>query len=263
MIHNHLLPTNLIGIPTAYLASTDFNLSPVPLHINGVIEMNASLFRAMDRLEKEDAPSLFIEYMRGMFDLDAPPTPGKKRNNRASYLRLLNGWFFDSNRPEGAVMKGWAESRFGLIPLFHRQPIPDIHSPSYRAYVAEGMNPRFHNNAIFSQLDLLYEYAQYFLRRFGEGSGRIPLYRGANRLADDHQVVQKISKKRWVARNNSLVSYTSEKERASEFGDFLLRIEAPYEKILCFPGLLPGTLPSSEREYILLGGDYLSEIIDL
>jgi len=263
MAHNHLLPTNLIGIPAAYFASTDFNLSPVPLHIDGVAEMNASLLRAMDQLGKADAPSLFMQYMRGMFDLDTPPAPGKKRNNRASYLRLLRGWFFDSNRPEGAVMKGWAESRFGLIPLFHRQPIPDVHCPSYRAYVAEAMNPRFHNNGIFSQLDLLYEYAQYFLRRFGVGSGKITLYRGANRLTDDHQILQKISKRRWVARNNSLVSYTSEKERASEFGDSLLRIEAPYEKVLCFPELLPGALPSSESEYILLGGDYLSEIIDL
>lgn len=263
MTNSHLLPLNRIGIPAAYLASADFNLSPVPLHIDGVIEMNASLFQAMDRLEKDDAPSLFMEYMRGMFDLDTSPAPGKRRNNRASYLRLLSGWFFDSNRPEGAVMKGWAESRFGLIPLFHREPIPDLHSPAYRAYVFEKMNPRFHNNAIFSQLDLLYEYAQYFLRRFYKSSESVTLYRGVNRLADDHPIVQKISKKRWVARNNSLVSYTSEKERASEFGDFLLQIKAPYEKILSFPDLLPGTLPSSESEYILLGGDYLSEIIDL
>ncbi|MFI5305281.1 MAG: NAD(+)--dinitrogen-reductase ADP-D-ribosyltransferase [Nitrospiria bacterium] len=69
-------------------------------------------------------------------------------------------------------------------------------------------------------------------------------------------------KKLWVLRNNGLVSYTAEKERASEFGDVILSMESPFEKVVCFPDLLPGKLSKSENEYILLGGDYLSQILD-
>ncbi|MBI4715758.1 MAG: NAD(+)--dinitrogen-reductase ADP-D-ribosyltransferase [Nitrospirae bacterium] len=262
MDHKHLHYSNLIGIPTPFFASPAFNLSPVAVHINGVREMNGPLFQTLDRMDRAEAPPLFMEHMRVMFELDAEPEAGEKRRFRAHYLRLLRGWFFDANRPEGAVMKGWAESRFGLIPLFHREPLPDINGPAYWAYVAEKMSPRFHNNAIFSQLDLLYEYTQYFLHRFGPKTGRLTLYRGANLLSGEHQVLEKREKTVWVVRNNSLVSYTSEKERADEFGDVILRVEVPFEKVLCFSDLLPGKLAASEAEYILLGGDYLSDILD-
>jgi len=30
------------------------------------------------------------------------------------------GWMFNSNGFEGAVLKGWVESRFGIIPNFIR-----------------------------------------------------------------------------------------------------------------------------------------------
>lgn len=262
MKHTHLLYSNLIGIPTSYFASPAFNASPLPVHINSVREMNASLFKAMDGLSREEVPPLFMEYLRVMYHLDAAPGPGEKRKYRANYLRLLRGWFFDSNRPEGAVMKGWVESRFGLMPLFHKEPIPDINSPAYWVYLTAKMHPRFHNNAIFSQLDLLYEYTQYYLCRFGSSNRRLTLYRGTHLSSNEHQVVEKREKKLWVLRNNNLVSYTAEKERASEFGDVILMIEAPFEKIVCFPALLPGKLSPSESEYILLGGDYLSQILD-
>lgn len=262
MTHSHLLYSNLIGIPSAYFASPAFNSSPLPVHINGVREMNASLFKAMDSLGLEDVPPLFMDYLRVMYHLDAAPGPGEKRRYRANYLRLLRGWFFDSNRPEGAVMKGWVESRFGLMPLFHKEPIPDINSPAHWVYLTAKMNSRFHNNSIFSQFDLLYEYTQYYLNRVGPSNRRLTLYRGTNLNSNEHQVVEKCEKKLWVVRNNSLVSYTAEKERASEFGDVILMIEAPFEKVLCFPPLLPGKLPPSESEYILLGGDYLSRTLD-
>jgi NAD+--dinitrogen-reductase ADP-D-ribosyltransferase len=261
MQNNHVLYTNLTGVPTPYFASPAFNLSPVPVHIHGVREMNVPLFRTLDGLKQDDVPGLFMEHLRVMFDLDAVPEPGEKRRYRANYLRLLRGWFFNSNRPEGAVMKGWAESRFGLMPLFHREPIPHINCPAYRVYVTERMSPRFHNNAIASQLDLLYEYAQYYLNRFGPKTGHRTLYRGANLLSGEHQVLEKRGKKTWIVRNNNLVSYTSDKERADEFGDVILRVVVPSEKVVCFPELLPGKLPKWEDEYILLGGDYLSEIV--
>ncbi|MBI4828257.1 MAG: NAD(+)--dinitrogen-reductase ADP-D-ribosyltransferase [Nitrospinae bacterium] len=262
--HDYLTHTNLINVPTAYFASPAFNLTPAPIHINGVREMNAPLFETLDRFGEEEAPKVFMEHMRVAFELDAEPPHGAKRSYRASYLRLLRGWLFDSNRPEGAVMKGWAESRFGLRPLYHAGPIPNINCDAYYRYVTERMNARFNNNAIHSQLDLLYEYCQYWLRRFGarKEKGRRPLYRGVNRVEDDSQIIEKRDKRRWIVRNNSLVSYTADKERAGEFGDTILKIEAPYEKIICFPGLLPGGLPASEGEHLVLGGDYVSETVE-
>lgn len=252
----------MIGAPSSYFASPAFNTSPVPTRINGVREMNGPLFETLDRHGKDDAPRVFMEHVRVMFGLDETRAEGGKRRRGASYLRLLRGWFFDSNGAEGAVMKGWAESRFGLRPLYHAEPIDGPRSPAYYVYLSEKMSPRFNNNSIYSQLDLLYEYCQYYLERFGPAKRRLTLFRGANMTRREHQVIERRGRRLWVVRNNSLVSYTSSKERADEFGDTIIKIEAPLEKILCFPDLLPGGLPASEGEIIILGGDYLSEILD-
>ncbi|MBI5814665.1 MAG: NAD(+)--dinitrogen-reductase ADP-D-ribosyltransferase [Nitrospinae bacterium] len=264
MPHAHLLRTNLIGLPTVSFASPAFNISPSPVRINGVLEMNQPLFEALDRFDREETAAVFMEHMRVMFGLDQEDRePEAKRIYRANYLRLLRGWIFDSNRPDGAVMKGWVESRFGLMPLFHRESIPNINCKAYWNYLSERMTPRFHNNSIFAQFDLLYEFAQYWLHRFGDEEGKITLYRGANDMKRESQIVEKREKKLWVVRNNSLVSYTSSLERASEFGDTILKIEAPFEKILCFPELLPGKIPGAESEHIVIGGDYISEVVDM
>lgn len=262
MDSTHLQYTNLTGIPTARFASPFFNEHPIETHINGVREMNAPFFATLGRFGEVEASGIFMEHMRAMFSLDEDDGTAKKKSFKANYLRLLRGWFFDSNRPEGAVMKGWAESRFGLMPLFHGSAITDVNCPAYWNYVAERMHPRFNNNAVFCQFDILYEFAQYFLKRFEKG-GSIRLYRGMNISGREEQVVAKPEKKRWVVRNNSLMSYTTCTERASEFGDIILMIDAPFEKILCFPKLLPGKLSTYESEYIILGGDYISHIIDL
>ena len=95
-------------------------------------------------------------------------------------------------------MKGWAESRFGLRPLFHREAIESINAPAYYTYLEERMSGRFHNNAIFSQFDLLYEFCQYHLARFGSEEGFVPLYRGANGVGAESQLVEKRSKRLWV-----------------------------------------------------------------
>ena len=210
MANNHLLSTNLTGLPTAYFASPAFNISPIPTHINGVLEMNRQLFEALDKIGKEEVAPLFINYMRAMFDLDvgavpcgrpdmpegtSPSPTSEKRRFRANYLRLLRGWHFDSNRPEGAVMKGWVESRFGLRPLFHMEPVTDINSSAYYRYLLEKMSPRFHNNAIYSQFDLLYEYCQCYLKRFGGKKGRVTLYRGMNRIGEEQQIIEKREKR--------------------------------------------------------------------
>ncbi len=264
MSHPHLLYINLINLPSTLFASPAYNLNPIPVHINGVQETNIRLFETLDRFGKEEAPLLFKEHMRAMFGLDEmlPSLPGKKKKYKANYRRLLRGWFFDANRPEGAVMKGWVESRFGIRTQFHKSRIDSINSLEYEDYAMEKFHPRFHNNSIFGQLDCVYEFAQYYLNRFGRKRNRLRLYRGLNRMGDDNWVIKKNSTKQWIIRNNSLTSYTSEIEYASEFGEIIVAVDIPYSKIFCFTELMPGELPSYENEYIVIGGDYISEVID-
>ena len=67
------------------------------------------------------------------------PSKSSRKALKNSYLRFLRGWLFDSNSTEGAVLKGWVESRLGLPPLFHQEPIADIHSEAYFLYTVEKM----------------------------------------------------------------------------------------------------------------------------
>lgn len=253
---SHLLQSNLINIPSNYFASPAFNKMPWPVHINGVREMNKPLFDTMDKFDLEDMAPLFMEHMRVMFELDAQREKGEKRKYRSSYLRLIRGWFFDSNNPEAAVMKGWAESRFGVKTLFHKGPLTDHDTPSYMIYLGEKMHGRYHNNSIYAQLDLLYEYSQYYLERFGPARAKFKLYRGLNDLNSENQLVEKEDKDNWVIRNNSLCSFSKDYQRATEFGDTVIEVDAPFAKVLCFPELLDGKLPDYEAEHILIGGDF-------
>ena len=54
---------------------------------------------------------------------------------------------------------------------------------------------------------------------------------------------------------NNLNSFTSKRERACEFGDYILSVEVPLTKIFFYCGLLPGVL-QSEDEYLVVGGVY-------
>ena len=263
MTQDHLSSLNLTGCPTAYFASPAFNHSPFPISINGVREMNAKLFETMDRYKQEDAPLLFMEHMRVMFELDTDVQIRQKTSRPLSYLRMLRGWFFDSNRPEGAVIKGWVESRFGLRTLYHREWLKKITDPAYVDYLSERMHPRFHTNSIDAQFDLLYEYCQYFWLRFGLNTGRLDLFRGINSLDQEVSVIERISQRSLIIRNNCLNSYSSSIDRASEFGDLILKVSVPYQKLFCTPEILPGKLPTYENEYLVLGGDFVSQIVDL
>ncbi|MCG8334440.1 MAG: NAD(+)--dinitrogen-reductase ADP-D-ribosyltransferase [Proteobacteria bacterium] len=263
MNQNHITSLNLVGCPTSYFASPAFNQNPLPISINGVRQMNHQLFSTMDKFDEKDAPLLFMEHMRVMFELDVDVEIQEKIQRPISYLRMLRGWFFDSNRPEGAVVKGWVESRFGLKTLFHKKKLGSITDVPYLRYLSERMHRRFHSNSIYAQFDLLYEYSQYYWNRFGPPQNKLVLYRGINNLHSELQVVEELGKRKLIIRNNCVNSYSSSKERASEFGDTIIKISLPIQKIFCSPEILPGKLPNYENEYLILGGDYLSEIVDL
>ncbi|HJV28282.1 MAG TPA: NAD(+)--dinitrogen-reductase ADP-D-ribosyltransferase [Aromatoleum sp.] len=259
--------TNLVGIPTGLLASAAFNAHPLPLRIHGVREMNRALFAMLhDAASIEDAVLAFQIYMRSVFDLDAPPVcdaQGRKRY-RANYLRLLRGWGFDANGREAAVLKGWVESRFGLQPTFHKAPLGRYPSEAWMTYLEEKMSARFHNNGIHAQLDLLYEYGQRVFRRWlYPGRHHLTLYRGVNDFAE-HQVVAWLQReagqmsrpREAIARQNNLVSFTTQREVADQFGDTILEVEVPVCKVVYCNALMPGPVLRGEGEVMVLGGEY-------
>lgn len=258
--------TNLVGLPTDLLGSAAFNDHPLDLHVSGVKEMNKNLFEMLSQSDGlEDAGDAFYKYMLAMFDIDpeqhekarAEADAGVKvRRYRSSFLRLLKGWGYDSNSPEGAVLKGWVESRFGLFPTFHREKIDRISGPSWVTYVEEKMSSRFHNNSIYTQLDMLYEFCQWALARYAApGQTHLKLYRGINSF-DEHQVVERIDKKSVVMRLNNLASFSSDRGVADCFGDTILTAQVPVVKVLFFNTLLPIHPLKGEGEYLVIGGDY-------
>lgn len=259
--------TNLVGLATDLLGSAAFNEHPVEIHLSGVREMNKNLFEMLSQAESlPDAGDAFYKYMMAMFGIDpeqmekerAEAAKGGKvvRRYRSSFLRLLKGWGYDSNSPEGAVLKGWVESRFGLFPTYHKTILGRVGGPDWAAYVEEKMSSRFHNNSIYTQLDMVYEFCQWGLARYAApGQPHIRLYRGINSF-DEHQVLERIDKKNVIMRVNNLASFSSDRAVADCFGDIILTADVPAVKIMFFNTLLPIHPLKGEGEYLVIGGDY-------
>ncbi|MCQ8104245.1 NAD(+)--dinitrogen-reductase ADP-D-ribosyltransferase [Methylomonas sp. SURF-2] len=257
-LHGH--STNLIGIATECMASPLFNDNPQALHIAGTREAAAGLF---DKLaQQQDLATcgrVFQDYMCVVFGFETEQRLGVdkqgRRRFRNSYLRLIQDWGLDSNNAQGAVFKGWVESRFGLFPSFHKQPLIGFMDKDWLVYIEEKMNSRYHNNCIYMQLDLLYEYCQWVIERFQIPADRhITLYRGVDTL-DEHGVVG-ADKTQKVVRFNSLVSFTDRRGIAGEFGAYILEVQVPVVKLIFFNELLPHHALHGEAEYLAIGGDY-------
>lgn len=254
---------NLVGVPSGLLASAAFNDYPLPLHIRGVHETHARLFGLLDAAGSHaDAAHTFQGYMDETFSLQRNPADAagtQPRRFRASYLRLLKGWGYDANSREGAVLKGWVESRFGLFPTFHKTVLARFASGAWSRYVEEKMSSRFSNNDIHTQLDLLYEFCQWSLAHwFLPGQHHLTLYRGVNEFCED-ALLRGLSRPRRgqaLVRLNNLVSFTARRSIACEFGDYILEARVPTAKILFFNDLLPRHALRGEAEYLVIGGDY-------
>jgi NAD+--dinitrogen-reductase ADP-D-ribosyltransferase len=257
--------SNLLGVPMELLVHRDFNDYPMPLHISGVREMNANLFEMLlQSSDLLDAGEAFTCYMMAMFGIDheqredsaGRETGARRRRYRASFLRLIKGWGYDSNGPEGAVLKGWVESRFGIFPTFHKEIIKRISSSAWTVYVEEKMSSRFHSNSIYTQLDLLFEFCQWALERFAApGRTHLTLYRGINAF-DEHQIVERIDKRTFLMRLNNLSSFTSDRDIAECFGDTILTVQVPASKVAFFNTLLSAHPLKGEGEYLVIGGEY-------
>lgn len=260
--------TNLVGIPAAMIGSTAFNNNPQPLHVAGTRESNRGLFSLLERCDSiEDAREVFEHYMRIVFGLfkskTGAPEEGsaERRRWRSSYLKLLQGWGLDSNAPAGAVLKGWVESRFGLVPKFHGGPLDRFPSPAWMAYLEQKAASRYHSNSIYQQLDLLFEFCQWMLARFdllGPGP-HATLWRGS--LNFEEQVVAgSLRDRRCTVDLNNLVSFTLDRETAGCFGDWVMRVQVPKKKLLLIPGLLNTNSLQGESEVLAIGGYYDVEV---
>ena len=254
------LPINRCNLPAAILGGLTYQHAPVPLELDGVAQFHRGLFKLLDRLDdaKERAQA-FMLHMDASFFLGQPEQAGLTADatldrSRADYLRMVRGWAFDADGREGAVMKGWVESRFGLLQRYHGGPIRDFSGDAYRRYLEMRSAGLYGTNALEAQLDLLYTYCQYELARTHPARTHLTLYRGVNRM-DDHETLAQLDDKRRVVLLNSLSSFTANKERADEFGDYLLTAEVPLAKIAYYTRLLPGML-RGEEEYAVIGGVY-------
>jgi len=186
-------------------------------------------------------------------------TSGRRRY-RNSYLKLIQNWGLDSNNAQGAVLKGWVESRFGLFPTYHKQPISSFNSQDWTRYIEEKMNSRYHNNCIYMQLDLLYEYCQWIIEHYHvPAASHKTLFRGVNTLEDDCVVDEDRQHK--ILRFNNIVSFTDRRSIASEFGAYILEVEVPMVKLLFFNELLPHHALHGEAEYLVIGGDYRVKVV--
>lgn len=251
------LPINRCNVPAVILGSLTFQRFPSPLVLDGVAELHADLFRRLDCLDDKTARAMaFRDYLTVHFCLEELEKAGlnersKKRAN-ANWTRILRGWSFDSDGREGAILKGWVESRFGLLPRFHGEPLRDFSGNSYLRYQEMRSAGLYGTNALESQLDLVYAYGQYEFQR-GAAASRIELYRGINRIAEHETLTG--SKHRQIVLFNNMVSFTTSRERASEFGDYILTARVPTPKIFFNCGLLPGVL-KGEDEFLVIGGVY-------
>ncbi len=257
---NARLPINRCNLPADILGGLTFQRAPVALELDGIAQFHRGFFALLDKLDDaNERARAFTMHMNAAFYLDEPEQAGyslqtMNKRQKADYLRMVRGWGFDADGREGAALKGWVESRFGLLPRHHGGNIRDFSSNTYRHYLEMRATALYGTNALEAQFDLLYSYCQYELARQHPGQTHLTLYRGVNRV-DDHETLATLDSKRRVVLFNSLSSFTANRERADEFGDYLLTAQVPLSKIFFYTSLLPGML-QGEDEYTVIGGLY-------
>jgi NAD+--dinitrogen-reductase ADP-D-ribosyltransferase len=151
--------------------------------------------------------------------------------------------------------RGWVESRMGLAPTFHNVRIGGIHDEEYLRYAIDRTKGSARTSAINSQLDLLYEYCQYELAKRYPDRKHLTLYRGTFERSE-HDVLEVLSKREELVRLNNLNSFTTDEERAWEFGYIVWEVQVPLAKIFFFSELLPNSILKGEGECLIIGGEY-------
>ena len=255
------LPINRCNFPPVILGGLTFQSHPQPLEIDGVKTFHRDLFAKLNRIENAaDRAQVFQDYMAVTFRLDTPEDVGGQQGQgrtKADYLRLLRGWFFDSDGREGAVLKSWTESRFGLLTRYHKGLLQDPSDAKLAAFLKDRADGLHNTNALEAQADLIYTFCQNELQRQNPERNHLTLYRGVNRL-DGFIVLEHAERHHPVMLFNNVNSFTSDRDTADAFGDHILTVDVPLSKIVFYSGLLPGRM-MGECEYIVLGGVYVVE----
>jgi len=257
---NARLPINRCNLPAVVLGGLTYQQYPSPLLIDGVAELHGDLFRRLQAAAQEARGEVFRDYLTVRFRLERPEDIGlsedlrghRKSRVKANYVRMIRGWSFDADSREGAVLKGWVESRFGLMPRYHGQPLRDPSGDAYSRYLEMRSQGLYGTNALEAQLDLVYAFCQRELEFRHPGARHVTLYRGVNRMAD-HEVLAKGEGGHYTILLNNLNSFTCSRERACEFGDYILAVDIPLTKIFFHCGLLSGVL-QGEDEFLVIGG---------
>lgn len=249
---------SLCNTPSWILSEWEFNLSPRRVEIDGVRLENRRLFEV---LQNEEDPvrrsEIFNEYMSVKFHLHewANYDDVARLSLKNSYVRFLRRWGFDSNTPEGAVLKAWVQSRFGIPPTYHSALLGDPDSGVARAFALDRTRGSARTNAIYSQLDLLYEFTQFEITRRLGSPQSFTLYRGTHEK-ESHPVLQKFGPLDYAVRLNNLCSFTSDRECAWEFGNTVWQVTVASPKVFYFSGLLPDSVVKGECEYLVIGGTF-------
>lgn len=254
-----LFSLNLCNIPPWVLSSVQFNRNPRPIEIQGVRRTHGCLFEKLEKMKTwEERAALFQDYMDVAFHLHQ----WKNESSRAgrlslknSYLRYLRGWMFDSNSAEGAALKGWVESRFGIPTGFHIEKIKGPETEAHFRYVVHRTKGMERTNALYSQLDVLYEFGQFELACRLPSESLRTLYRGVCDFSE-HQILKELGKNKVVMRLNNLNSFTGDFEKAWEFGTKVLEVQVPLCKIFFDGSFLHSSILKGEEEAIVIGGDY-------
>ncbi|MEO5364817.1 MAG: NAD(+)--dinitrogen-reductase ADP-D-ribosyltransferase [Magnetococcus sp. WYHC-3] len=251
---------NRTNLTTEALGSLAFQGRPRDLELVGIRELHASLFTRLETLKnRKQRAQQFLDYMAVHFRLEAPEEAGyttdsRIQRNKVDYQKILRGWLFNPDGREAAVLKGWVASRFGLLPRHHEGPLDDPESEPYLRFLSMQSAGLFNTNALESQLDVLYAFCQYELKRRFSDQDHWLLFRGVNQI-DQYDLLQREPGGRAVVLLNNLNSFSEDRERADEFGDYILEARIPLSKIMFFHGLLPGAF-KGEGEVMVIGGLY-------
>jgi len=229
--------TNLVGVPAPVLASAAFNAHPLPLRIAGAREANAGLFALLERSsDADEARAMFAHYMSIAFAW--PGLPRRRPICRYGGIPTLARELPPAaarlgarcERARRAVLKGWVESRFGLVPSFHKAPLARFPSPAWWLSRREGVQPlsqQLHLSAARPAVRVLPVAAGPLPGAGDSGEGtHVSLWRGSTRC-EEQLVEGTLRERRCTVRLNNLVSFSRSREEAECFGDWVLRARVP------------------------------------
>ena len=238
------------------IGSEEFQANPLPVEIDGARATDAGLFGCLESIAEADARSQFFhDYLFAKFSLDEKIVHHGKTHSVYSYIHLLRAWGADSNGQAGAVLKSWAESRFGLLATFHKGRLADDRA-AREAFMLDRTRGAAKSIGVLMQLDLLYTFCQDEMRRRYPGEKWKTLYRGTHD-SEEYTVQNETGAKRAaLVQLNNLSSFTSDSEVAWEFGSSAWEVKVPFAKIVFFSGLLPKSCLAGEFEHLVLGGYY-------